>query len=65
MTISEVIKELQRLRREHGDVTLGICTDGDEEFEITKVSTLRAGAYKAAVMTDIGSYCRTCRRGCD
>lgn len=70
MKISDMVRELNRIKKEHGDLEAFVI-DGNstQQGEVVSVSSgqpLRADdPQEAYVHIDSGPYCGSCGRGCD
>lgn len=68
MKVSELIKELQKIKREHGDLEVyGGDPDENAAYQVTSAQRLYSpfdGEW-AQVFSRIGPFCRECHRGCD
>lgn len=66
MKISELIAQLNKLKREHGDVEVRA---GDPEWGdgMHRVYSVEPSEGRASVHLNhhYGGYCRECHRGCD
>ena len=68
MKVSELIKELQKLKREHGDLDVyGGNVDQGAAWKLESaiyINDMFDGKYIHTI-SHLGHYCRECGRGCD
>lgn len=69
MKISQLMRDLDEIRKTHGDLDLGVEDNSTySDYRLLGVETYTRGygtPREACIKTDIGPYCQDCGRGCD
>lgn len=64
MKISELIAELQKIKRQHGDLEV-LAGDPDYGYAMYPVSMVEEDQGTADIYHFEGPHCGSCGRGCD